>query len=141
MENLTSGKLAKLTGINTETLRYYERIGLIAEPPRGSSSGYRQYPKSVVTRIRFIKRAQNLGFSLHEIADILSLRHNPGSTFDDIKAKVAHKIDEIDEKIKALESMKSALLRFANSSDKTITKSECPVLAAFEIHTYEIAQE
>ena len=109
MEFLTTGKLAKLTSINKETIRYYERIGLIQEPPRGKSSGYRQYPQEVITRISFIKRAQTLGFSLNEIAEILSLRHKPGSSFKDIETKVEMKLSEIEKKIASLKAMKQAL--------------------------------
>lgn len=133
MEFLTTGKLAKLTSINKETIRYYERIGLIQEPPRGKSSGYRQYPQEVITRISFIKRAQTLGFSLNEIAEILTLRHKPGSSFKDIEAKVKMKLAEIEDKITTLEAMKQALSKVIKSSDKKITESECPVLSVFEI--------
>ena len=133
MKFLTTGKLAKLTEVNVETIRYYERIGLIPEPARGMSSGYRQYPPQVVTRIRFIKRAQSLGFSLHEVADMLTLRHKPGSSFKDIKNKVEVKLTEIDEKIEGLQAIKKALSKLIKSSNTKITKSECPVLSVFEI--------
>lgn len=73
METLTIGQLAKNAGVNIETIRYYERRGLIPEPPR-RESGYRQYSPEFVTRIQFIKRAQELGFSLNEIAELLALR-------------------------------------------------------------------
>ena len=137
MEFLTTGKLAKLTNVNTETIRYYERIGLIQEPSRGLSSGYRQYPQEVITRISFIKRAQTLGFSLNEIAEFLSLRHKPDSSFKDIETKVEMKLSEIEKKITSLEAMKKALSKLIKSSDTKIIKSECPVLSVFEINIKE----
>src|SRR6266568_3121827 len=76
MSTLTIGQVAKEAGVGVETLRYYEREGLVKEPPR-RVSGYRQYPEDVVKRIHFIKRAQELGFSLKEIAELLALRVDP----------------------------------------------------------------
>ncbi len=76
MRGLTTGKVAKHAGVNTETLRYYEREGLIDIPPR-TASGYRVYPADTVTRIRFIRRAKALGFTLREIRELLSLRVDP----------------------------------------------------------------
>ncbi len=71
-ETLTIGRLARAAGVNVETIRYYQRIGLIEEPPK-PAQGYRRYPAGTVARIRFIKRAQELGFTLHEVGDLLSL--------------------------------------------------------------------
>ena len=79
MHGLRTGQVAKQTGVNVETLRYYERQGLIDAPPR-TASGYREYPAETVSRIRFIRRAKALGFTLQEIGDLLSLRgqgHDP----------------------------------------------------------------
>jgi len=76
---LTIGQVAKRSGIGIETLRYYERKGLVEEPPR-TESGYRQYPEDVVARIRFIRRAKELGFKLSEISELLSLRVDPNTT-------------------------------------------------------------
>ena len=73
MEVLTIGKVARCAGVGIETVRFYEREGLIAEPPRGSS-GYRQYPADTVSRIRFIRRAKELGFSLKEVQDLCGCR-------------------------------------------------------------------
>ncbi len=129
MQFLTIGKLAKETNVNIETVRYYERIGLIPEPPRGTSSGYRQYPMQVVSRIKFIKRAQSLGFSLKEINDILTIRYKPDSSFNDIKNKIETKLEEIDEIIKGLHEMKKALIKLIKSSNIKINEIEWPVLS------------
>jgi DNA-binding transcriptional MerR regulator len=77
--SLTTGELANWAGVNVETLRFYERKGLLPRPPR-RASGYREYPLECVRLIRFIKRAQELGFSLREIRELLDLRVQPGVT-------------------------------------------------------------
>lgn len=88
-ERLTIGGLAKNGAVNVETIRYYERQGLLPEPPR-SSSGYRVFSMESVARIRFIKRAQGLGFSLNEIKELLSLRVDPNSTTADVRRRAGH---------------------------------------------------
>lgn len=87
VKGLTIGQLAKQAQVNVETIRYYERRGLVPEPPR-RESGYRQYSPDTVARIKFIKRVQELEFSLREIAELLSLRVDPGTTAGDIKGRV-----------------------------------------------------
>src|SRR5260370_33590320 len=77
MEELTIGRLARQGGVNLETIRYYERQGLLPKPPR-TAAGYRMFPRETGRRLRFIKRAQELGFSLNEIRELLSLRMNQG---------------------------------------------------------------
>jgi MerR family mercuric resistance operon transcriptional regulator len=94
MQPYTIGQLAKAANVNLETIRYYERRGLIPEPPR-NLSGHRQYSDDAVLRTKFIKRSQQLGFSLKEISEILSLRMEPGITCGDIKAKVEAKMVDV----------------------------------------------
>jgi len=79
MESMTIGKLAKRAGVGVETIRFYERKGLLPEPPR-RYSGYREYPESAIDRVRFIRRAKELGFTLKEIGELLELRIRPGTT-------------------------------------------------------------
>jgi MerR family copper efflux transcriptional regulator len=86
MERFTSGEVAKQAHVRIDTLRYYERLGLLARPPR-SASHYRLYPHETVRRVQFIKRAQALGFSLKEIADLLALRATPDTPCADIRAR------------------------------------------------------
>ncbi len=105
MEKLTIGQLAKSAGVNLQTIRYYERRGLIPEPPR-NESGYRQYSQKEVSRTLFIKGAQGLGFSLKEIEELLSLKMEPGTTCGDVKNRVEAKISDIEEKILALQQIK-----------------------------------
>lgn len=131
MENLTIGQLAKEAKVNVETVRYYERRGLIPKPPR-KDSGYRQYPPEAVSRIQFIKHAQELGFSLKEIAELLSLRVDPNTTCGDVKRRAESKIKEVEEKIQALQRIKRALAKLAALCRGRGPTSECPILEALD---------
>jgi MerR family mercuric resistance operon transcriptional regulator len=135
MKPLTIGQAAKGAGIGIETLRFYERQGLIDVPPR-SSCGYRQYPKEVIARLLFIRRAQNLGFSLKEIKGLISLRldSSPDLMPDRgaIKAQAEAKIADIDGKLEALQRMKAALTRLVQACQTTAPGCSCPILQALE---------
>src|SRR5713101_8586208 len=111
---VTTSELAKRGGVNLETIRYYERVGLLPKPPR-SAAGYRQFSAESVRRIRFIKRAQELGFSLKEIKELLALRIAPGSTRADVRKRAETKIADIEGKVQHLRAMKKALVRLTNS--------------------------
>ncbi len=127
----TIGEVAKRSGIGLEAVRFYERKGLIAEPPR-TDSGYRQYPEEVVGRIRFIRRAKELGFALKEISELLSLRVNPDTTCVDVRKQTEFKISDVEEKIRALRRIKTALKKLAASCVGTGPASECPILEALD---------
>jgi len=131
MERLTIGKVAKQAEVNIETIRYYEWRGLIPRPPR-RESGYRQYPRDTVTRIQFIKRAKELGFSLREILELLSLklRLDPNTTCGDVKKRAEIKIADIEEKIRTLQGMKRALITLTMECKGSAPVSECPILEA-----------
>jgi MerR family transcriptional regulator, copper efflux regulator len=108
MSGLTIGEVAEQANVHIETLRYYERRGLVARPPR-SASNYRRYPEEAVRRVRFIKRAQELGFSLNNIKELLSLRADPEAGCHEILAHTEAKMKDMDAKICALTAMKYAL--------------------------------
>lgn len=127
MNQLTIGELAKQGGVNLETIRYYERKGLLPKPPR-TSSGYRAFPETAVRRIRFIKQAQELGFSLKEINELLALRIAPGSTRACVRKRATAKISDIKEKISRLRSMKRALERLTASCSGDGAAIDCPIL-------------
>ena len=99
--SLFIGKLARRAGVGVETIRFYERQGLLAAPIR-KDSGYRLYPEHVLGRIRFIKRAKELGFSLREIKELLELRRNSSAPCEDVCAKAQAKIANIEGKIAML---------------------------------------
>ncbi len=125
---LTRGKLAKQSRVNIETIRYYERRGLLPRPPR-SASGYRLFSSEDARRVRFIKRAQELGFSLDEIRELLALRVSSKGTQGEVRKLAEAKIADIDEKIKSLHSMKNALERLTSAccgGGRAI--SDCPIL-------------
>jgi Hg(II)-responsive transcriptional regulator len=127
MVKMTTSQLAKEASVNLETIRYYERRGLIPKPPR-NASGYRQYSPEDIARTKFIKRAQALGFSLREILEIFSLRMEPGTTCGDIKARVKTKIDEVGQKIADLRQMQGALLNLIGKCTGKGPVGKCPIL-------------
>jgi MerR family mercuric resistance operon transcriptional regulator len=131
MENVTIGKLAKNSGVNIETIRYYERRGLIQKPMK-KPSGYRQYPPETTTRIRFIKHAQELGFSLNEITELLSLRLDRKTPCLQVKKRAEAKISDIEKKMQILQKMKKALVNLTNSCSGRGPVSECPILEALD---------
>src|SRR5260370_5512402 len=101
MKSLRSGELARLANVNVQTLRFYERQGLLAEPPR-RSSGYREYPPEAVCLVRVIKPAPELGFSLREIKELVPLREMPRATFGEVVVLAPPKNDEIDTQVNDL---------------------------------------
>ena len=131
MKAMTIGKVAQLSGIGIETVRFYEREGLIPKPPR-RESGYRQYPEETIDRIRFIRRAKELGFSLKEIMELLSLHIDPKATCGDIRKRAEEKIADIDGRIQSLRKMKNALSKLTTSCKGKGPVSECPILDALK---------
>jgi MerR family copper efflux transcriptional regulator len=98
-QRMTIGRAAQRAGVGVETIRFYERRGLIQQPARPQSGGYRLYDEDVVERIRFIRQAQELGFSLREIAELLSLRADPAADCGDVRAQAMTKREEVNRKI------------------------------------------
>lgn len=128
---LGTGELAKRAGVNPQTLRYYERRGLLPEPPR-TDAGYRKYPRSALSRILFIKRAQDLGFTLDEIEDLLSLRVRPEASCDDVRQRAVGRRAEVRWKIATLERLEGALDDLIARCETEWETTECPILEALE---------
>lgn len=128
---LTIGQVARTAGVGRETIRYYEREGLLEEPPR-RASGYRQYPEHVVKRLHFIKRAQQLGFSLKEITELLTLRVGEHTSCEDVKYRTEAKLVEVERKLIELQRMRQALLHVAALCTGQGPASACPMLEALE---------
>jgi len=127
MGSLTRGELARLCGVSFEAVRYYEERGLIPRPER-SSSNYRLYGEEAVQRIRLIKRAQGLGFSLREIRELLELQARPGARCADVRSRAEAKIADIDAKIRTLRSMRRALAQLVRQCDGEAELTSCPIL-------------
>ncbi|WP_295102356.1 Hg(II)-responsive transcriptional regulator [uncultured Candidatus Kuenenia sp.] len=132
MKNLTIGQLAKETGTHVETIRYYERRGLIAEPPR-RASGYREFPSEYVERIRFIKHAQALGFTLREISELLALADgNPACK--DVRRFAEEKAKDIETRIHDLHKIKEVLHELIKKCLIKGQLSGCPIIESLTQH-------
>lgn len=130
METLTTSKVAERADVNLHTVRYYEKRGLLPKPSR-TASGYRQYGPEHVAHIRFIKRAQDLGFTLEEIRELLGLRVIPGAGAE-VRAKTTEKVEEIDAKIRDLQRIRAKLLELAAACEHHGSPEACLVLHALE---------
>jgi MerR family mercuric resistance operon transcriptional regulator len=139
-ERLRSGELARRAGVNVETLRFYERRGLLPEPPR-RPSGYREYPEDAVERILFIKRAQELGFSLGEIQQLLELRVDPDTSCADVRDRAEAKITDVRQKIRDLRRMERALRRLADACPGEGSTDGCPILDLVHLEPQEEQRE
>jgi MerR family mercuric resistance operon transcriptional regulator len=123
--------VARSAGLAIDTVRYYEHEGLLEKPSR-TPAGYRQYPADAVRRLRFIRQAKELGFSLKEIKELLSLRVSPGCSCGDVKARAEAKIADVKQRIAQLDRMKRALTKLAAACSGRGPVSECPILDALD---------
>ena len=130
-ESLTIGKLAASAGVGRETIRYYEQKGLLAEPPR-SRAGYRHYPQEAVDQLRFIRRAQTLGFTLTEISELLGLRVDEVSACRTVEAHARAKLLNVEDKIADLRRIGNALERLVEKCEAREPTSDCPILEELE---------
>lgn len=130
-EKLTIGEVAARAGVNTQTLRYYERRGILPRPGR-SAAGYREFSLDTVRLIRFIKRAQDLGFTLEEIEELIALRDNSSRKRDEARALATKKMRAIDEKLARLQAMRSALYTLTEDCECGRETLVCPILEALE---------
>ena len=124
-----TGNVAAEAGVNIQTLRYYERRGILKEPPR-MASGYRRWPPDTVRLIRFIKRSQDVGFTLDEIDDLLRLRVGGGRKRAEVRVLAEAKVRDIDGKVRRLQAMKGALERLVETCVRNGSERECPILEA-----------
>ncbi len=130
---LSIGQVATAAHVNIQTIRYYERRGLFAAPKR-TPAGYRQYAEEAVHRLRFIKHAQDLGFSLQEIEELLALRVRHGAACDVVERKTRKKIAVVQQRIRDLQRMKRTLERLAAACAVRRPTTECPILEVLEDH-------
>lgn len=132
MDPMTRSEVAEKAGVNPKTLRYYERKEFIPTPPR-SDGGFRLYDDSYVERLRFIKRAKDLGFTLAEIKGLLDLRVDDDATCQDVKVQAEEKVEEVEAKIRDLRQVRDALITLAEDCQGVDgPTSDCPILDAME---------
>lgn len=131
VKSLTIGEVARGANVGVETVRFYEREGLLDEPPR-RESGYRQYPPDTVRRLLFIRRAKELGFTLKEIAELLGLRVDPARSCAEVRALADAKIVDVASRREGLARIQEALERLSRACGGKGATSECPILDALE---------
>ncbi|MDZ4097692.1 MAG: Hg(II)-responsive transcriptional regulator [Methylophilaceae bacterium] len=129
LENLTIGAFAKAAGVNVETIRFYQRKGLLPEPDK-PHGGIRRYGEGDVARVRFVKSAQRLGFSLGEIAELLRL--DDGTHCDEARALAEHKLEDVREKLTALQQIQAVLSRLVHECHAAKTHISCPLIASLQ---------
>jgi MerR family mercuric resistance operon transcriptional regulator len=124
-DQLTIGTLAKRGGVNVETIRFYQRRGLLREPLK-PTGGFRKYPSESVKRVRFIKRAQSLGFTLEEVLGLFALGERKACL--ETREIAAHKLELIEQKIADLSKIKKSLARLVHACDASSTDAPCPII-------------
>ncbi|GAV20675.1 MerR family transcriptional regulator, mercuric resistance operon regulatory protein [Mariprofundus micogutta] len=131
MTRKTIGWVAKEAGVNVQTVLYYERRGLLPTPAR-SMNGYRVFNDASVRRIRFIKRAQELGFTLKKVIALLALQGEQDASCADVSAMAANHLEDIEAKIHDLERMKKALIPLVEACPKKGALKACPIMDSME---------
>jgi Hg(II)-responsive transcriptional regulator len=122
-----TSELAAQAAVNPQTLRYYERRGLLPAPAR-SAGGYRTYPAEAVHRVRFIKRAQDLGFTLAEVESLLHLAEGGPDACDRVRAMAEEKIADLTRRIADLQALQAGLTRLVATCERPRAQRECPIL-------------
>ena len=131
LESMRTHEVADQAGVHTETLRYYERRGLIPEPPR-TAGGYRDYPPSTVQLLRFVKRSQALGFSLSAVEELLDLAGGGPDNCDTAHELAMAHVADLDRRIGELQRMRAALVTLADNCTGPRRERHCPLLEAIQ---------
>ena len=125
------GQVAQVTGLNVQSIRFYEREGLLPSVDR-SNAGYRMYQKDSIQRIRFIKHAQEVGFSLKEISELLSLKVNPDGSCHMVQQIVVEKLQQLEERLESIVRMKQTLANMMELCEEGLPSRVCPILEALD---------
>jgi Hg(II)-responsive transcriptional regulator len=133
---MTIGEFASKAGVNVQTVRYYERRGILREPER-TASGYRQYDGEALARVRFIRRVPEPGFSLEEIEELLDLRVEASSSCSAIGAKTRARLEDVQGKTRELKRAEHVLEKLAASCAAREPTADCPILETLEEATRE----
>lgn len=139
MQTLTIGKAAREAGVNIETVRFYERRGLIEQPPQGN--GYRIYSADQVARIRFIKEAQQIGFSLSEVSELLALKADPSADCSDVREQAVVKLKEVEQKINQLKQIGAALETLIATCPGCGGLQACSIMDALTLRSLERSRD
>jgi MerR family copper efflux transcriptional regulator len=131
-QNLPIGRLAQRAGVGVDTVRFYERAGLLPKPVR-TASGYRMYGEDDVSRLRFIRRSKALGFSLEEISELLALSAGKGGRAG-VKAVAERRLHDLDRKLKELKTMRDTLAHYARQCSGHGPVAGCPIVEAVLAH-------
>lgn len=140
MNMLTRGRVAMMAGVGSETLRFYESKGLIESPAR-AVNGYRMYDPGVIKRIRFIRRAKELGFSLSEIKELLELRVDSTRKCRDVYERAQRKVAEVEAKIRDLHTISNLLRSLASRCSVERPVQECSFLESLEADKFLVSGE
>ena len=132
MKTMTISKVANKAGVGVETVRFYERKGLVDQPPKPQSGGFRVYPVETAERIRFIRQAQELGFSLREIKELLSLRTDPATDCANVRERAQSKLDEVNRKIAGMKGIQTALEKLIAACPGQGALQVCSIIEAIE---------
>jgi MerR family copper efflux transcriptional regulator len=136
MQKLTIGQVAEQSNVNLQTIRSYERRGLLPEPPR-NQIGHRQYSRDAVVRTQFIKRAQALGFTLKETSEFIALRVERGTSCEAVKTRVEIKIADVEKKMAYLKQMRESLIDLSKKCIGRGPVGKCPLLEELHIRERE----
>ncbi len=131
---MRTSEVAAQAQVNTQTLRYYERRGLLPEPER-TQSGYRAYTPDAVRVVRFVKRAQQLGFTLDDIEDLLHLADGGPASCEEARTMARTRIADLQQRINELAGMRDALTQLVDTCDQPRAERECPILRDIETAT------
>jgi Hg(II)-responsive transcriptional regulator len=140
MNGFSIGEFAKQANVHVETLRYYERRGLIPRPHR-TVSNYRVYSSEDLRRVKFVKQAQGLGFSLNEIKKLLALRATPRAKCTDVRKYATYKIEDINARIRSLLRMRKTLEKLLDECAGNRPVTQCPILESLESEPSTVSQE
>jgi DNA-binding transcriptional MerR regulator len=133
MDAMTIGAAARQSGVGVETIRFYERKGLIARPPKPPGAGRRLYRPETVERVRFIRQAQQLGFALREIQELLSLQANPAADCSEVRRRALEKIEQVNARIAQLAEIRSALIKLLAACPGSGALGACSILEALRV--------
>lgn len=134
---MTIGKAARAAGVGVETIRFYERQGLIEQPSRPASGGFRTYSRETVRRIRFIRQAQELGFSLREARNLLTLRADGSANAAAVKERALIKLEDVERKIRQLAHIRAALCELLEACPGSVSLGCCSIMKGLERATRE----